>query len=228
MTGAAPRAPLLRPAHRTLGPWILRWARASVVGRGLVPGSGGVLLAANHRSFLDHFVLGAASPRPTRFIGKRELARGVGGLVNVRLGGMVPVDRGRADAEALAAVIAMLRAGEPVAVFPEGTRSPTGELFRFRSGLSRIAAAAQVPTVPVGLVGTAQAWPLGTPMPRRRPPPGVVAVRFGQPVEAPADDPRSRRVHTAAVHAAVAARCEQPLADRFAPIPEQDRASGAA
>jgi 1-acyl-sn-glycerol-3-phosphate acyltransferase len=212
------RARGLRAAHRVLGPGILWWARATVTGRGHVPAGGGVLLAANHRSFLDHFVLGAACPRVPRFLGKRELARGVGGLVNVHLGGMVPVDRGHADLMAVETVIRLLQAGEIMGVFPEGTRSPTGELFRFRSGLGRIAAAARVPTVPVGLRGTAEAWPLGTSLPRRRPPAGLVQVRFAPPISPPGADARARRAFTAAVHAAVAERCEQPLADRFAPV----------
>jgi 1-acyl-sn-glycerol-3-phosphate acyltransferase len=180
-----------------------------------------MLLAANHRSFLDHFVIGAACPRVPRFLGKRELARGLGAVVNVHFGGMVPVDRGHADVAAVETVIRLLQAGSVIAVFPEGTRSPTGELFRFRSGLGRIAAGAQVPTVPVGIVGTAESWPVGARLPRRRPPRGLVRVRFGPPIPPPGDAPRERRAFTAAAYAAVAELCGQPLADGFAPMPER-------
>jgi 1-acyl-sn-glycerol-3-phosphate acyltransferase len=218
------RALGLRVAHWVLGPPILGWTRTTVSGAGYVPREGGVLLAANHRSFLDHFVLGLASPRAPRFLGKRELGRGLLGLVNVRIGGMVPVDRGRADLAAVDTVVALLQAGEVVAVFPEGTRSPTGELHRFRSGLGRIAAAARAPTVHAALVGTAEVWPLGAKLPKRRPPRGLVQVRFAPPVAPPTSDARSRRAFTAAVHAAIAERCEQPLADRFAPIEREEGA----
>jgi 1-acyl-sn-glycerol-3-phosphate acyltransferase len=105
------RARGLRAAHRLVGPAILRWCRATARGEQHIPGGGGVLIAANHRSFLDHFVLGAACPRVPRFLGKRELTRGVIGFVNVHLGGMIPVDRGRADLEAVETVVRLLRSG---------------------------------------------------------------------------------------------------------------------
>lgn len=206
----------MRVARAALGPTLLRWVGAEVTGPGRVPGHGGVLLAANHRSFLDHFLLSAASPRAMRFLGKDSLSRGPMGRVNM-LVGMIPVDRGHADLAALDMVVASLRAGDVIGVFPEGTRSPTGELFRFRSGLARMAAAAGVPVVPVGLTGTAEAWPVGRRVPRPQPA-GATQVRFGELVPPPADDARARRAFTALVHERVEALCGQPLADRFAPV----------
>ncbi len=210
----------MRAAHRTVGPALLRWLRATVTGADHVPTRGGVLLVANHRSFMDHFALGAASPRPTRFFGKASLAEGRMGRFNLAMG-MIPVQRGTADLDALDVVVELLRGGAVIGMFPEGTRSVDGRLYRFRSGMGRMAAAAEVPIVPVGMTGMADVWPRGQTAPEvRRPDRGVVGVHFGPPVVLPDDSPRSRRQATAAVHAAVADLCRQPCADGFADIPD--------
>lgn len=156
------------------------------------------------------------------FLGKASMATGLTGWVNQRMG-MIPVERGHADLSALDAVIRCLRAGEVVGVFPEGTRSPTGHLYRFRSGLGRIAAAAQVPVVPAGLIGTAEAWPRDQRLPHPLPP-GRLLIRFAPAVAPPGPDARERRAFTAAVHEEVAQLCGQPLADSFAPVPAESAA----
>lgn len=203
--------------QRWLGPPVVAVLGASVTGRDYVPRHGGVLLAANHRSFLDHFLLAAAAPRPLRFLGKSELTSGIGGRVNLAFG-MVPIQRGTADLGALDVVGELLAAGAAVAMFPEGTRSPSGELFRFRSGISRLAAGAQVPVVPVGLLGTHVVWPRGDRPRLRRPGPGVLQVRFGPALQPPESTGAARRSFTEALHAEVARLCEQVPGNRFAAI----------
>jgi 1-acyl-sn-glycerol-3-phosphate acyltransferase len=203
--------------NRWLGPPIHRLLRADVSGTEHVPARGGLLVAANHLSFLDHFLLFSVSPRPLLFVGKSELTRGIGGRINLAFG-MIPVDRGRGDLEALNPVAEVLSAGRAVAIFPEGTRSPSGELFRFRSGLARLSAMAQVPVVPVGLVGTDVVWPRGEHPALSRPAPGVLQVRFGPALTPPEPDARARREFTETLHDAVAKLSGQGRADRFAPI----------
>lgn len=209
----------MRLSHALSSTALLRWLRCTVTGRHHIPSDGGVILAANHCSFLDHFALGAASSRPMRFLGKVELSEGPAGPLNMAMG-MIPVQRGIADLSALDILISHLQGGAVVGIFPEGTRSPTGELFRFRSGMSRVAAAAKVPIVPVGMTGMARVWPRGQPRPTlRRPPLGVVTVHFDTPVVVSEDSARARRAATDQVHAQVAELCGQRLADGFAPIP---------
>jgi len=204
-------------AHRLSAAPLLAGLRVEVTGRDNVPGAGGVLLAANHLSFLDMFVLSAASPRAPRFLGKVEFVQGRLRWAVTSLG-MVPVERGRGDLAAVLTLAELLREGAVVGIFPEGTRSPDGRLYRFRSGLARAAADARVPTVPVSLRGTDVVWPKGERPQPRRPAPGVLAVHFGAVIPPPAYTPADRRAFTTRVAAAVAAHADQPAADSFAPV----------
>jgi 1-acyl-sn-glycerol-3-phosphate acyltransferase len=204
--------------HRLAAPAVRRLLRPDVHGLEHVPRRGGVLLAANHVSNLDNYLLTSVSPRPPWYLGKRELAHGLFGAFNVAMG-MVPVDRGAGDRSAIDRLAALLREGEIVAVFPEGSRSPTGELFRFRSGVARIACAAGVPVVPVGLRGTAGVWPRGGRPRLRRPAGHALQVLFGPPLEPPTEDARARREWTRTLRAGVAALSGQRTVEAFAPVP---------
>lgn len=207
----------MRAAHLLARPMLWR-LRATVTARSRVPRAGGVLLAANHRSFLDHYLMAAACPRPMWYLGKTELSVGVSGWFNTRMG-MIPVDRGRADFDAIDRIVQLLCDGEVVGVFPEGTRSPDGRLYRFRSGMARIASSARVPVVPVGLLGTAEVWPPRTMPSPRRPPPNALSVHFGPVHDPPGDSGSQRRAFTRAVEDDVARLCGQPRTSEFATIP---------
>lgn len=215
----------MRVAHRTVGPLLLRRLRAEVVGTGHVPWAGPVVIAANHVSYLDNYVISAACPRPPCFLGKAELAEGLFGRFNQAMG-MVPIDRGSGDRDALGIAEELLEAGEVVALFPEGTRSPTGALYQFRSGMARLAAAQRAPVVPAAVRGSAQVWPPGAKPSPRRPPARTLSVAFGAPFTPPEDTPRARRAFTTAVRAAVAELSGQPLMAGFAPVIEPSADAG--
>jgi 1-acyl-sn-glycerol-3-phosphate acyltransferase len=133
----------------------LRW---TIEGDEHIPVRGGVILASNHVSYLDPFVLGFVANRRhrrVRFLAKSELfeKRGLGAVL--RGAHQIPVMRGRADANgALRAAVDALFLGECVAIFPEGTISLDLEPMRGKSGTARLAQAAATPIVPIGLWGT--------------------------------------------------------------------------
>jgi 1-acyl-sn-glycerol-3-phosphate acyltransferase len=111
----------------------------------------------------------------------------------------------------------VLKAGDLVAIYPEGTRSPDGRLYRGRTGVARLAVAAGVPIIPVGMVGTEKVQPIGQPypIPRR----GVVTVKFGKPIEAAgrASDRTSLRQLTDEVMAEIQKLTGQEYVPRYAP-----------
>ena len=127
--------------------------RPVVEGEDNLPGQGGVLLTANHRSFFDSFFQALVLARPIHWMAKSELFSlpGVDRLL-VRLGAF-PVRRGASDQGALQTARALLNSGEVVAIFPEGTRVHEG-LGRPRRGAARLAIECSVPTVPMAIVGT--------------------------------------------------------------------------
>lgn len=148
----------------------------------LIPRSGPVILAANHISNADAVIIGAwLTPRLGRrihWLGKKEMFEWpvVGWMA--RNGGVVPVDRGGADVEAFRLAQRVLDAGHVLMVFPEGTRSPTGELQVPKDGLAMLALRSGATIVPIGVSNTDRVWPRGTFLPR----PGKHAtMRIGEP-----------------------------------------------
>ena len=147
-----------------------------------IPRSGPVILAANHISNADAVIIGAwLTPRLGRrihWLGKKEMFEWplVGWMA--RNGGVVPVDRGGADVEAFRLAGRVLEAGHVLMVFPEGTRSPTGELQVPKDGLAMLALRSGATIVPIGVSNTDRVWPRGRFLPR----PGRHAtMRIGAP-----------------------------------------------
>src|SRR5271170_1204150 len=137
-----------------LVPFFLVYFRMQRVGREHLPRSGPLLLASNHRSFLDPFVIGTLVRRPVYYMAKRELFQNpiVAWLLNGL--GAFPVDRGAGDAQAMETARAILARGDCVVVFPEGTRVRPGPLGSPRKGVGRLALQSGAPVVPIAVIGT--------------------------------------------------------------------------
>lgn len=152
-----------------------------------VPAEGGAILASNHLSFSDSIFLPVLVPRKITYLAKAEYfnAPGVKGKVTAaffRGAGQVPVDRtgGRAGTEAIDTGVRVLKEGHLLGIYPEGTRSPDGRLYRGKPGVARMALEARVPVIPVGMVNTDKVQPIG----KTRPNFGVdVGVRIGKPLD---------------------------------------------
>jgi len=137
-----------------LVPFFLIYFRLSRQGMDHVPKTGPVVLAANHRSFLDPFIIGACLRRPIYYVAKKELFdRKIAGWFISRLGAF-PVNRDRGDAEMMETAKAILARGDCVVIFPEGTRVRPGPLASPRRGVARLALEAGAPIVPVTVHGT--------------------------------------------------------------------------
>jgi 1-acyl-sn-glycerol-3-phosphate acyltransferase len=172
----------------TVGPLLKVGWRPRVAGLEYVPARGGVIFAGNHLSVADELFLGAVVPRHLAFWAKSDYFTGDGvrgWLSRSVLEGLgaIPVERagGRAVLSAFDSAIPVLRAGDCVAVYPEGTRSPDGRLYRGRTGVARLAVRAEVPVVPVGVLGTDKVQPIGARVPRLSS--GEITLRFGKPME---------------------------------------------
>ncbi len=153
-----------------------RW---EVSGQEHVPASGGVLLFANHTSYADPPIVGAACPRPVNFMAKAELFHlpVLSGFISRTHA--FPVQRGAADQQALRRAVRLLDSGEVFLIFPEGTRSHDGRLMDFELGTAFVALAAEAAVVPVAIDGADRLLPPGKPMLL----PAKLRVRFGPPVD---------------------------------------------
>jgi 1-acyl-sn-glycerol-3-phosphate acyltransferase len=146
-----------------------------VYGADHVPKAGGVLLLANHQSFIDPACIGSKMKRPLSFLAKSELFEvPVFGRIIPRLNAF-PVHQGAGDIHAVRETIARLKEGHVLTIFPEGSRTTTGEMQPLQPGFALIVRRAGVPIVPVAIDGAFKAWPRGSMMIKPHP----VRVMFG-------------------------------------------------
>lgn len=197
--------------------------RPTVTGVENIPKQGPVILASNHLSFIDSMVIPLVVPRRVAFLAKSEYFTGTG--VKGTLSrwwfsgfGMIPVDRDdtRAAQASLDAALSVLAAGGAFGIYPEGTRSRDGLLYRGRTGVAFLAMTSGAPVVPVGLVGTEKLQPVGSRLPRL----AKVSVHFGAPIEADGRFEgvpvgRARRELTDEIMTAIQAMSGQEPAGRY-------------
>jgi 1-acyl-sn-glycerol-3-phosphate acyltransferase len=175
-----------RVSRLIAGPFLRLLARATVIGAEHIPPSGPAILASNHLSVIDSIYLPLLVPRPVTFAAKSEYFTGtrlrdraVGAYL--RSTNQLSTDRnsGRAAQSMLDAAISHLRSGELFGIYPEGTRSPDGRLYRGRTGVGYLALHSAAPVVPVAMIGTDKILPPGHKVPR----PGRIEIRIGKPLE---------------------------------------------
>ena len=169
-----------------LGPILHAIFRPWVRGEEHVPETGGAILASNHLSFSDSIFLPLVLRRRVTFLAKSDYftGRGLKGRLTaafVKGAGQLPVDRsgGQASEAALQTGLKVLRRGEVLGIYPEGTRSPDGRLYRGKTGVARLALEAGVPVLPVAMIGTDKVQPIG----RKLPHIGRVGVIIGSPLD---------------------------------------------
>jgi 1-acyl-sn-glycerol-3-phosphate acyltransferase len=167
--------PLLRVLFR---PWV----------RGIenIPGTGAAILASNHLSFSDSIFLPLMSRRPVVFLAKSEYFTGKGlkGALTrwfFKSTGQLPIDRsgGKASEASLNTGLGVLSQGQVLGIYPEGTRSPDGRLYRGRTGIARMVLEAKVPVIPVAMIDTEKVQPIGQRMPKIR----RIGIVVGEPLD---------------------------------------------
>jgi 1-acyl-sn-glycerol-3-phosphate acyltransferase len=169
-----------------LGPWLRMIFRPHVEGRENVPDQGAAIIASNHLSFSDSIFMPLMVKRKVTFVAKAEYftGKGIAGFF-VKMffvgTGTIPVDRsgGRAAQAAIDTGLRILGEGKLFGIYPEGTRSPDGRLYRGKTGVARLALDSGVPVIPVVMLNSDEIQPLGRVLPRIK----RVRIRFGTPID---------------------------------------------
>ncbi|HLS40732.1 MAG TPA: 1-acyl-sn-glycerol-3-phosphate acyltransferase [Ornithinicoccus sp.] len=169
-----------------VGPLVKVLFRPEVEGAENIPERGPAIFASNHLSFIDSVFIPLVVPRRMTFPAKSDYFTGTGikgwAMRTFFTGvGQIPMDRsgGEASKAALRSSLKVLKRGEFLGIYPEGTRSPDGRLYKGKTGVARMALEAHAPVIPVGVIGTDKAQPTGQMIPRVAP----VTIRFGKPLD---------------------------------------------
>jgi 1-acyl-sn-glycerol-3-phosphate acyltransferase len=168
------------------GPYVRTTFRPWVTGLDNVPAKGAAILASNHLSVIDSIFLPLVLDRPMYFLAKSEYftGRGLKGWIIRTLMnslGQLSIDRsgGKASEASLQTGLSVLRRGDLLGIYPEGTRSPTGKLYRGRTGVARMILEGNVPVIPVAMIDTEKAMPIGTRIPKVR----RIGIVIGEPLD---------------------------------------------
>jgi 1-acyl-sn-glycerol-3-phosphate acyltransferase len=215
-----------------VGYWILKAVltpllrvlfRVRVEGQENVPRHGAAILASNHQSFIDSVFLPLAVSRRVTFVAKAEYFDSWKTAWFLRAVGMIPLKRegGSASERALIAAREVLQRGRVLGIYPEGTRSPDGRLYKGHTGVARLALQCAAPVLPVAQLGTAEIQPIGA---RLIKPFKPVMVRIGKPLRSE-DDGEDMRRFTDEIMAAIANLSGQKTVPAYA---KRDRGLGAA
>ncbi|MFM7211535.1 MAG: lysophospholipid acyltransferase family protein [Actinomycetota bacterium] len=169
-----------------IGPWLRVLYRPWTEDMGVIPTQGPAILVSNHLSFSDSFFLPLVVDRRITFLAKQEYftGKGIKGLISKAFFtgvGQVPIDRssGRAAEAAIHTGLRVLSDGHLLGIYPEGTRTADGRLYRGKTGVARMALESRVPVIPVAMIGTYEIQPPGQVRPHIR----RVGIRFGQPLD---------------------------------------------
>ncbi len=169
-----------------IGPVLRVFFRPWITGHERIPARGGAILASNHLSFSDSIFLPLMVSRRITFPAKKEYftGKGVKGWATKMFfttTGQIPIDRsgGEASMVAVRTGLKFLRRGELFGIYPEGTRSPDGKLYRGKTGMARMALEAGVPIIPVAMIDTDKAQPTGQKIPNLH----QIGVKIGQPMD---------------------------------------------
>ena len=225
-----------RTSRLVAGPALRLLARPEVTGAENIPASGPAILASNHLSVIDSIFLPLMLSRPLVFAAKSEYFTGTrlrdkAVAAYLRATNQLSVDRAgaRAAQDMLEAALGLLRSGEFFGIYPEGTRSPDGRLYRGRTGIGWLALHSGAPVIPVAMIGTERILPPGHRIPR----PGKIGIRIGEPLtfealQGQGAGARQRRAVTDEVVQAIQKLSGQEYVPKYASVRKDELAASRA